>query len=297
MIIKSQLTKNGVTLTSEFSFDFQKLQKEIQKELISAMKLTGSGSIKIWSKSASNQLKSSQGYISALAVNENNQPDIRQDAIYFTITQGQRSRDGAQSIAMLLENGIGPFDMKEKILKGRDKVIIRFEYGSPDQKHSKQLPADVYKFIMKSPKIKFKQKDYNEYFGSDYASELSPKKTKFFSAINKGPNVIGNTNFNNVVANRMMDFTGGKGREINYKWKRPMFHNLYKDTYKSGNETAVHTVSVYRTISRTSDDGSWIHPGIIAKRILQDSIPEIIPFFKETVQTALIQGIKNARGE
>lgn len=297
MTIKSSLTKSGITLSSELTFDFQNLQKEVQEQLISAMHQVGSEAIKVWKVNATSKLKSPQSYVTALSVNESNVPDIQMDSIYYKIVQAQRTKDGSQSVAMLMENGIGPFDMKEKLLKGRDKVIIRFEYGSPEQHHSKPLHGDIHKFISDSPKMKFTQKDYNKHFGDDYAGELSPRKSKFFSATVRGANTISGSNeFNNPIAQRIMDFTGGKGRTVNYKWKSPMLHNLYKDEYQSGSENAVHTYSVYRSVTRNSDDDSWVHPGVIAKRILQDSIPEIIPFFKATVQTALYLGIQKAGG-
>ena len=193
---------------------------------------------------------------------------------------------------MLLEEGIDAFDMKEKILKGARKKVIRFIYGSPTQNHSKPLPAEIHKFIKGKDQEKFTQDDYIQAFGDTKADTLSPRKTKYFTMLTRNINSLPSEKFprqNNGVPDvvRVRSAQPMFAKTIKYQWKTPEFHNLHKDFYKSGSKIENHTFSTYRTISKNSPADSWIHPGIIPKRILAESMEEHAPTIRPIITAAL----------
>lgn len=289
MILKSKVTGGRLTIEGEFSMPIENLTEKVNDSLNLALNQLGASMHGTWSAVARKKLKHSESYTDSLAQSRSSQ----KGNLSYKITQTQRTSDGKHNVGMLLEEGIDAFDMKEKILKGAKFKKVRFIYGSPEQKHSKQLPEDIYKLVKKNKdQSKFTQSDYIQAFGDTKADTLSPKKEKYFTMLGRNLNNFPSENFrreDNKVPDvvRIRSNPNMFAKTIKYQWQAPEFHNLKKDMFKSGGEVANHTFSTFRTISKNSPQDSWIHPGIIPKRILAESMEEHTPTIRPILTTAL----------
>lgn len=252
-----------------------------------------------WADTARRVLKSSRSYVQNLE--ENNEPEYGGNPYEYNITQNQRARDGKQSLAIILEDGIEAFDMKEKILKGRKSVKVRFEYGSPTQTHTRKLSDEIHKVAKKYDKFTndsygLQHSQVEKMFGSEAADKINPAKTKNFSALSGNYHKTGGTGFLAQGGTPSFGFKssgglpviGGKRfQTINYKWKTREFERMKGETTKSGDKVEVHTYAVYRTISKKSASDSWIHPGIRPMKIFETAASTAIPKFGEIIITTL----------
>jgi hypothetical protein len=292
MILTSKVTAGKITIEGQFTLPMDNLTQRVQEELIKAKDQLGASMFKIWRETAGKKLKSSKGYVDSLQ----QEPNDGGDALTYKITQTQRTSDGKFNVGVLLEDGIDPFDMKEKLLKGATKKVVRFIYGSPGQNHSTPLPSEMHELLTNSNKKSFTQNDFIKAFGDTKANTLSPRKIKFFTAMIHNPKNLKSENFPEeppklsgnvslVIRGRASNDTFAQA--IKYEWKTPELHNIKKDTYQSGSEEAVHTFSVYRTVTKGSPANSWFHPGIVPKRILAEAMEEHSPTIRPILTTAL----------
>lgn len=296
-IIAQKTLGAGLRLSVEFENDdiINRLDVKIQKAIALGVEKGGTLALDVWKKQAEHSLKSSLSY--KLALDQGNEPRYKGNPFEYNITQGQRTRDGKRSVGIILEEGIEPFDMKEKILKGRQKVIVRFQYGSPQQSHSRKVSAEIEKVSQRYGKFKdqpLQHKHVEEMYGEEAANKINEQKTKNFSTITSAPLSGGlNTarpNLGGLVNNSHQP---AYTREINYKWKTREFTGMRGDVTKSGKEIAVHTYSVFRTISKNSAADSWIHPGIRPKKILETTGHIATPQIKQTIETSIQNAIES----
>jgi hypothetical protein len=289
-------------LRIQFEIDenyFQKLDKLYQNALEKATLASGELMLSVWGNQARSSLKSSVSYVRALQ--EGNHPQYNGDPLWYNITQGQRTRDNKRSIGIILEEGIEPFDMKEKILKGRKFVKVRFEYGSSTQSHSQRLSSEIEKVAKRynrytdDPKG-LKHSQVKEMYGDEMANKVNEKKIKHFTALTLG--VMKYSNAPSSPLGKVLEDVGWKqdtARTIKYQWKTREFTGMRGDQTKSGKETAVHTYSVFRTISKKSATDSWIHPGIRPRRILESAGNEAFPQIKQIFTSALENAANSLR--
>ena len=301
MKLLSSIKKGGVSLTASLDTgSFPKFRDNLKKFMTNprgsntaqAVKI-GADMLNAWGNGAKSKLKSAESYISALE--EGNQPEYEGDPLQYKITQGQKTKDGKRSLAMILEHGIEPFDMKEKILKGRRKVVIKFEYGSPSQSRSTPLPKEIYNLMRakvdKDKTVKVGNSSFSKYtlyhshvkmmYGDEAANKFNPQREKFFTMM---PSTSSN------LPGKAQGIRTGSGRfafSVAYKWKTREFEGLKAEVTQSGSRKEVSKFSVFRTISANSDPHSWIHPGIIPKYIFRDAVNNHIPKIRPILQQAL----------
>lgn len=282
------------------------LEERFQKALEDGIIAGGSEMLSTWSDTARRSMKSSRSYVSALQ--EGNEPKYKGNPLEYNITQAQRTRDGRKSIAIILEEGIEPFDMKEKILKGRKSVKVRFEYGSPTQSHSRKLSNEIHKVALRYNKFQdeaLKHKQVEEMYGEEAADKLNPRNTKHFTALTsspmrgKGGYMTNPSKFGNPYSFPLDNAIKGVGwkqdwaRTVKYQWKTREFTGMKGETTKSGKEVAVHTYAVYRTISKKSAADSWVHPGIRPKKILETAGNIAVPKIKMLLETSIQSAIES----
>lgn len=294
--------RNGVSINASLNDgSFPKFTENLKRFLndpkgshtAEAVETLGRDMLDSWSDSARRSLKSSESYINALE--EGNKPQFNGNPLEYVITQDQRTRDGSKSIAIIMEYGIEPFDMKQKILKGRQKVVVKFDYGSPSQSRNKKLPKEIFN-VMRSRMDRTKTitiggDSYTKYtmyhshikeaYGEEIANKVNPRKEKFLTIMPKNP------------ANLPPGQGGvrtGSGRyafSVAYKWKTREFDGLKAEVTKSGKRTEINKYSAFRTISANSDPHSWIHPGIIPKYIFRNALDSHLPKIRPVLEQAL----------
>ena len=309
-IISQKTLAGGLRLSISLQNEniMESLQQKFQAAIESGVLAGGTAMLGIWGDTARRSLKSSQSYVSALA--EGNNPKYRGNPLWYNITQGQTTRDGKRSIAMILEEGIEPFDMKEKILKGRKSVKVRFEYGSPTQSHSRKLSNEIHKVAIRYNKYQDDQKglqhkQVQDMFGEEAANKINPQNTKSFTGLTSkpmtgiggfmtNPSKFGNPH--SFPLDKPISGTGWKqdwARTVNYKWKSREFTGMRGELTKSGKQIAVHTYAVYRTISKKSAADSWVHPGIRPKKILETAGNIATPQIRELLETSIQSAIES----
>lgn len=301
-IVSQKTLSSGLNITIEWENDniFKKLGENFKKAVEKAVNTGGTLMLDAWSGQAKSSLKSSVSYVRALE--EGNKPRYGGDPFHYRITQAQKTRDGKHSVAAILEEGIEPFDMKEKILKGRKFAKVRFEYGSSGQSHSQKLSSEIEKVAKRynryiDDKKGLQHSQVKEAYGDEAADKINPKTIKQFTALTSRPmtgmtgwSVKGGRKGNTFELPQPIRGVGwfqSTGRTVNYQWKSREFTGMRGEQTQSGQETAVHTYAVYRTISKKSAKDSWIHPGIRPRKILETAGGIVIPKLRGVLEATI----------
>jgi hypothetical protein len=293
-IIAQKTLASGLRILFEMDETyFKKLSEHYTNAMEKATIASGELMLSQWQDQARSSLKSSVSYTRALQ--EGNHPRYNGDPLWYNITQGQRTRDKKRSIGVILEEGIEPFDMKEKILKGRKFVKVRFEYGSSNQSHSQKLSSEIEKVAKRYNRYLddsrgLQQSQVREMYGDEAANSLNPKKEKSFTALTLGAMKGAPAKANIFQLDKPIEGVGWKqdfGRKVFYQWRTREFTGMVGDQTKSGKEIAVHTYSVYRTISKKSANDSWVHPGIRPRKILETAGHIAFPKIRQIFESAL----------
>ena len=233
-----------------------KEKMELLKTVIpETLKAAGDYSQGVWIKNAQQSMRSPQNYVNAVIKGtsfNNERYAIIPDYV-------KKSKTGEIDIIKLMEYGYQAFDMKDKLLKGRNKKVIKFEYGIPGSGIHPELPNKIYNMAMEKLALNREVKD-------DKGYDINPKKLKYFT----------------ILAPTQSSFPRHGIQEnpitMEYKWKTRQFKGLKI----SGNKG-----SIYRTVSKKSPSDSWINPGQPAKNILKNTADNIIPTVKDMFEKAV----------
>jgi hypothetical protein len=238
--------------------DIESRFDEIQIALRNKVKELGDLALNKWISNASERIKNPQKYIEA--VEQGASYPNNGDPLFYSI-KPKFEEKGRTNIGELLEYGFDAFDMKEKLLKGRDKVHIKFDIGAPGVMAGSGIQV---------PKSLFNLAKTHNYF-QDYP--LSKKNFPELLGPNARPNLVNERNrkyFSPLnLNNKFGQENSGVKKTIDYTWKSGKFENLTGNT-KYTKSTAGQKFASFRTISKNSPADSWIHPGCLPKHIFTD---------------------------
>lgn len=250
--------------------------EEIERTIEQTINALGEEMKYLWINNAELQLKSSENYIEAIN-NGVKYPYNNSYKNYAIQPKFKKTVDG-KDLGMILEYGYEPFDMKEKMLKGSDKKVVKFEYGLPGSGAKMELPKNIYNIALKhnmfsqyaltatkEPSIfgrRLSSSEWSEHLKpSSLANKINPNKLKAFTILK--PNRI----------SKDKDFV------VNYAWKTRQFKGL--------RQSGQNKFSLFRTITKKSAPDSWINPGQVPKHIFKNSLEEFLPKIKPTFEKAL----------
>jgi len=182
-----------------------------------------------------------------------------------------------------LELGSGPWDMKEKLLKGAKFKDIGFRHGSPNSSEGQAKGGGGYHFKqISTPKDEFQKliKSARD------AAVLPSGKPSSRAKPPEGPSkILPNFGPNRATKNVPAEFGGSYTHKVGiYKDMMKMEH-----TYESATQASYKTV---RRISKKSDPSSWIHPGWKALKLFDMVAPEV----KEYGNKKILHILKMALG-
>ncbi len=208
---------------------------------------TGDEFKQVWSENARGSLASPGSYITA--VNESGEYPYENDPLkYLVAPEFKKVKD--KDIGILMEYGFEPFDMK-KALGGKKSKVIAFSFFKEGMGKKPTLPNIVYQ---------------------KYQSEKGQREALSSSVI------INGVELNPINSGKQRNFIlHGQKRTKPVEWQKRKFQGLKQES--SGFKT-------FRTMS-VENMNSWIHPGVMPKRIFGNTVRIMKPRFYQRVQTAL----------
>lgn len=178
--------------------------------------------------------------------------------------------------ALWIEEGLDPHDMKPDLLKGRSHRVIPFDYGKPPSQMSSSQKTGYTKKVRAKIQAALKKEGVPWKKLETYLS--GPQKGQ---AIHGGINP--NTGRGIPKLLHSFDFGGGIPGKGNTQVMKGV--NIYQTITKSGNVRR--DIMTFRTVSSgPASEGKWMHPGLKAKKFL-DQAEEFAR--KEWEQTVLPQ--------
>jgi hypothetical protein len=209
---------------------------------------TGDEFKQVWSENARGSLASPGSYM--VAVNESGEYPYENDPLKYFIAPEFKKVRGDKDVGILMEYGFEPFDMK-KVLGGKKSKVIAFSFFKEGMGKKPTLPNIVYQ---------------------KFQSEQGQKETLSSSIIVNGVEI------NPINSGKARDFVlHGQRRTKPVEWKKRKFQGLRQES--TGYKT-------FRTMS-VKNTNSWIHPGVMPKRIFGNTVRIMKPRFYQKVQTAL----------
>lgn len=144
----------------------------------------------------------------------------------------------------MLEEGHAPFDMKEAILKGEESKIIFFRKGTPNAVNLNRMTSEQHA-VMRSLKTTSDTAKFPAFL-----TRGSPQSTR-------SPVQAYGVHY---TKSRSTSVSGAPGTP----YERDDFNKMQK-IVRGGSPT----YGTFRTISRKSDPGSWLHPGLPALKLAE----------------------------
>jgi len=318
MLVTSRTVNNGVVITATLDTGildkFQQVIDEINRSkgkrlsnLAQAVQQAGNDMLMKWGQSAEASLKSSASY--KMALEQGRRYPNENDVLNYYIEQPQKTVDG-KSLALLLEYGWDAFDMKEKILKGRKRVIIPFSFGSPRQKSLAKLPEAVFKLAKSRLYSLAEEHGKNMWMDSDIwskkgvsvplisAADLSNSVNKPVHPEKNPKNftVLKGLNRNYAYLNMFTQSAQHPNADtIKPEWKTGKYTGLRAIKTQSGKQTAIHSFQTYRTISKNSAVDSWINPGSPARLIFKYALERHSPVIRPLLERGLALDIEDLK--
>lgn len=261
--------------------EIAKIEDKIEKLKVviqSTVEIVGNEIRDTWVNNAKSSLRSSDNY--AAAVIKGAEYPVNGDAFTYQIfpEYTKKSKIGEIDIIKIVEFGFEPFDMKEKLLAGHEKKIIKFEYGKPGSGRSLVLPNKINEMMEQLGNLKFTKKNVNKIFGHGVFEDdtINWLVTRNYTVLKANK-----VNFPNHTAaiqpNGNLEITFASKRTSRYSGR--IFEGLKKE--KSG------MFSNYRTLSKNSPAGSWIHPGLVAKKVFEITMDRMTPVIRMRFQKAI----------
>lgn len=305
MIIQANVSNSGVSVSArmdisaiiEVTQEIAAIVGKPSSHSANNIENLGTKMYKFWQNEAEGKLKTSQSYVANLQ--QNTRYPTNSSYLHYQIEQNQLTNSGKESIAMLMEYGFDAFDMKDRILKGRAKVIVPFKHGNPGQKKYEPIPQALHDLIkthdLLSGNKSLNHQDLINVAGEELANKLNPRNTKKFSVYSNTSTRFGENFMPVKVANGKYTQSkyGIMDRTADYTWSARKYDRMKAVNTKSGLRKETAGYITFRTISKKSAMDSWIHPGVLPKMIFHTAYNNLLPEIEPSVRSALTRDIES----
>jgi len=270
---------------------------KFEEQLKEVVEYLGTETVKKWTENADIALKNSGSY---------RQHIQRGEVVPYETDGWSVLIKNDHPFVVMIENGFEPFSMlrmlqtssKAKQGKNGRYIIIPFK-NTPERMSAAGIDEQEYKSL--SPSIWYTRGQQGP-----HRYKLGEKLTGMGS-IGKPEDAAGNQRKYFTALNaRSTRFPGGNNRTIvttgpdnlpRYKmaatisagWKSSPFENTYRFTQPGSNKTTEY--GTFRTMSEKSAADSWIHPGLRASHIAENTATEI----RQTAEDAVIKLVDSFR--